>query len=221
MAVAACDRDAAGLETLAADLAAANVLHHVQQIDVTRIDDMRSFAKACCNLPPIALLFANAGILRGGAVLDMPIGDWRQLMDVNVTGTIITLQSFAPAMVAHGEAAQIVVTGSTGSMIGGPGLAGYCATKHALWPIVEALQDELDPTSVGASLLMPGAVSTPIFDAVDPQRSTPEDSLNPDSVAAMAFAGALAGHAKILTHPAYSPRIRARFEKALEELSAR
>ncbi len=220
MVVAACDRDAAGLETLSRDLDRQGTRHIVRQADVTDVRSLQGFAADCAALPPIALLFANAGILRGGSVLAMPLDRWRALTEVNIIGAVATLQAFVPAMIAQGEAAQVVVTGSTGSMTCGTGLSAYCATKHALWPVVEALQIELESTPVGASLLMPGAVSTPIFDAIDPDRPAPADSLSPDAVAEIAFAGAFAGQTKILTHPAYVERIGARFGAVLTELSA-
>jgi len=220
MAVAACDRDAAGLAGLADELTAADVAHVVRPVDITDVDALRGFAGACAALPPIALLFANAGILRGGSILEMPIDAWRSLTEVNVIGAVATLQAFVPAMIALGKPAHVVVTGSTGSMTCGPSLGAYCATKHALWPVVEALRAELEGTKVGVSLLMPGAVSTPMFDAIDPDRPTPADSLSPSAVAERAFAGAQAGHAKILTHPAYVERIGARFGAVLTELSA-
>jgi NAD(P)-dependent dehydrogenase (short-subunit alcohol dehydrogenase family) len=220
MAVAACDRDAAGLKALSGELERLGTQHIVRQVDVTDVASLQAFAADCAALPPIALLFANAGILRGGTVLDMPLDQWRALTEVNIIGAVATLQAFVPAMLAHGKAAQVVVTGSTGSMTCGTGLSAYCATKHALWPVVEALQVELEGTALGASLLMPGAVSTPIFDAIDADRPVPADSLSPDAVAEIAFAGALAGHAKILTHPAYIERISARFEQVLNEISA-
>lgn len=220
MAVAACDRDAAGLEALSRDLEARGARYIARQVNVADVASLQAFAADCAALPPIALLFANAGILRGGTVLDMPIDQWRALTEVNIIGAVATLQAFVPAMIARDEAAQVIVTGSTGSMTCGAGLGAYCATKHALWPVVEALQIELEGTAVGASLLMPGAVSTPMFNAIDPARPTPADSLSPGAVAECAFAGALAGHAKILTHPAYVERIGARFGAVLTELSA-
>lgn len=220
MAVAACDRDAAGLETLSRELHRQATRHIIRPVDVTDVASLQAFAADCAALPPIALLFVNAGILRGGTVLDMPIDQWRALTEVNIIGAVATLQAFVPAMIARDEAAQAVVTGSTGSMTCGAGLSAYCGTKHALWPMVEALRDELEGTLVGASLLMPGAVSTPIFDGIDPDRPIPSDSLSPDTVAEIAFAGALAGRAKILTHPVYVERIGARFDQVLTDLSA-
>ncbi|MBO9696909.1 MAG: SDR family NAD(P)-dependent oxidoreductase [Sphingopyxis sp.] len=219
MAVAACDRDAARLEALSRELEAQGARHIIRPVDVTDVVALQAFAAGCATLPPVALLFANAGILRGGTIIDMPIDQWRTLTEVNIIGAVATLQAFVPAMIAHGEPAHVIVTGSTGSMTCGAGLSAYCATKHALWPVVEALQGELQETSVGASLLMPGAVSTAMFDAIDPGRAVPADSLDPNIVAERAFAGALAGQAKILTHPAYVERIGARFGDVLSELS--
>jgi NAD(P)-dependent dehydrogenase (short-subunit alcohol dehydrogenase family) len=219
MTVAACDRDAAGLERLTASLDRAGVRHLIQCFDVTDTDAMAAFAADIADLPPIALLFANAGILRIGDLLAMPPAEWRLLFDVNVIGTVATLQAFVPRMIAQDEPAQVIVTGSTGSMIAAPGLAAYCATKHALWPMVEALQGELEGTSIGASLLMPGAVATRIFDSVDPDRAAPADSISPEDAAAIAFDGAVAGRAKILTHPRYVERAQQRFALVLGELA--
>lgn len=219
MTVAACDRDAAGLEQLTASLDQASVRHLIQCIDVTDAEAMAAFAADIADLPPIALLFVNAGILRTGDMLAMPPAEWRLLFDVNVIGAVVTLQAFVPRMIAQDEPAQVIVTGSTGSMIAAPGLAAYCATKHALWPMVEALQGELDGTSVGASLLMPGAVATRIFDSVDPDRAAPADSISPEEAAAIAFDGAVADRAKILTHPRYVERAQQRFAKVVSELA--
>lgn len=221
MTIAACDRDAAGLATLSAQLNAAEVPHIVCPLDVTDSHALDDFANACIALPPIALLFANAGILRGGNILDLPVATWRQLLDINVIGAVATLQAFVPAMIAHGQKAHVVVTGSIGSMTSSAALGAYCASKHALWSMVEALQMELDGTQIGVSLLMPGAVSTPIYDSIDPDRPLPADSLSPESVAERAFAGLLAGQAKILTHPAYIDSIGRRFQAVIAEISAR
>jgi len=219
MAVAGCDRDAAGLDALRAHLDSMGAAHELRIADVSNPDDMVDLAKAVGAMPPVALLFANAGLLRKGAVLDLPLQDWQALISVNLFGVVNTLQAFVPAMIAHGLPAQVIVTGSTGSMVTAPGLAAYCATKHALWPMVEALREELEQTQVGASLLMPGAVATAIFASTDPNRARPADSMDPEELADMAFAGALADTAKILTHPAYADRARARFDAVLDEIS--
>lgn len=221
MAVAACDCDAAGLERLRGELEAAGVPHELRTLDVTDPAAMAAFADATERLAPVTLLFANAGLLRMGTVLDTPLADWRTLFDVNIIGVIVALKAFVPAMVAHCEPARAVVTGSTVSMITAPDLAAYCATKHALWPVVEALDAELAGTQVGASLLLPGAVATRIFSEVDPDREIPANSITPERAAEIAFAGAASGLPKILTHPDFTQQARERFERVLEELAGK
>jgi len=221
MAVAGCDRDAAGLENLKAELSDRGSSAELHVADVSDPAAMAALAEAAGRLPPIALLFANAGLLRKAPLLETSFAEWRMLMEVNLLGVVATLQAFVPAMIAAGQPGQVVVTGSTGSMIAAPGLSAYCATKHALWPMTETLREELEGTGVGASLLMPGAVATHIFDAVDPDRAVPADSMSPDEVARIAFAGAVADLPKILTHPAYVTRAEERFGRVLGELAAR
>jgi NAD(P)-dependent dehydrogenase (short-subunit alcohol dehydrogenase family) len=216
MAVALCDVDAAGLRATGAALGAAP--HLARVVDVTDGDTLAAFAQEMAEaLPPPVLLFANAGILRQGPILSMPIADWERLFTINVLGTVRTLQAFVPTLDTPG---QIVVTGSTGTMANHPGLGAYCATKHALWPICEALRNDMAEAErpVGVSLLMPGAVATHIFDAANPDRETPADSISPDEAARIAFAGALVDKPLILTHPHFVERAQARFEGALAAL---
>jgi NAD(P)-dependent dehydrogenase (short-subunit alcohol dehydrogenase family) len=215
MAVAACDVDAAGLRETMVSLGDG---HFGETIDVTDGEMLHAFAQhISATLPPIALLFANAGILRQGKVVSMPIGDWKALFAVNVIGTVQLIQVFAPLL---RDTAQIVVTGSVGSMASISGLSAYCATKHALWPICDVLRAELAEAGrpIGVSLLMPGAVSTQIFTAAAPGRAEPEDSITPEEAARIAFDGALADRPLILTHPHFVARAEARFEQALSDL---
>lgn len=221
MTVVGCDRDLAGLDNLKAELTAQGASATLHVADVSDPAAMGALAEAARVLPPVALLFANAGLLRKGSVLETSFADWRTLVSVNQLGVVATLQAFVPAMIAARRPAQVVVTGSTGSMVTAPGLSAYCATKHALWPVVEALREELDGTGIGASLLMPGAVATHIFDTIDPNRPIPADSMTPDEVAKIAFAGAMTDLAKILTHPAYAARAEQRFGRVLGELAGR
>lgn len=215
LTVVACDLDRDGLERLSrtARVDGARLVTYV--VDVADADTLAGLSAVCADLPPVTYLFANAGVLRGGRVVDMPISQWRLLFAVNVLGAVATVQAIIPLMLAHGGSGHVVVTGSTGSMSRAPGLGAYCATKHALWPIVESLRDELAQTPLSVSLLMPGAVSTEMFASIDPDRVPPADSLPPETIARLAFAGAEAGDAKILTHPAYVARFRDRFDGVL------
>ncbi|MFC3712554.1 SDR family NAD(P)-dependent oxidoreductase [Sphingoaurantiacus capsulatus] len=221
MAVAICDVSGGPLEKTAALVREAGAAVLARQVDVTDAAAVDAFAdEVHAKLPPVALLFANAGILRQGRLIDMAPAEWRLLFEVNVIGVATLLRSFVPAMAGAGEASQVVITGSTGSMVAPPSLGVYCATKHAIWAVADALREELaaEGAPVGVSLLMPGAVATQIFATVDPDRETPADSITPDRVAEILF-GKLANNPPfILTHPDYIPRAEARFAATVEGL---
>ena len=216
MAVALCDVNADGLAETAR---LAGCESRVEVVDVSDEAAVRRFAALVQEqLPPVALLFANAGLLRSAPVLELSARDWRKLYEVNVLGVLYTLQAFVPAMLDAGEPAQAVVTASTGAMSRYPGLAAYCGTKHALWSMCEGLDEDLAETNVGVSMLMPGSVATGIFDAADPTRPAPPDSMTPERVAEIAFAGALEDRFMVLTHPAFADRAEARFVDAVAQL---
>ena len=219
MAIVGCDRDVVGVDRLKGELAARACTAELHITDISDPAALRALAQSALKLPPIALLFANAGLIRQSALLDTSFADWKALLNVNILGTVATLQAFLPTMLAAGQPAQVVITGSTGSMIASPGLSAYCATKHALWPVAEALREELTDSAIGVSLLMPGAVATRIFEEIDPNRPVPADAMSPEQVAEIAFVGAVANLPKILTHPAYIARAKERFGRVIAELA--
>ncbi|MBB3991516.1 SDR family NAD(P)-dependent oxidoreductase [Croceicoccus naphthovorans] len=204
MAVAICDVNEAQLAETAALVEQAGAVCLARPVDVTNPVANDAFAlRVSEQCPPIATLFANAGILRQGSIAELPPAQLRALFDVNVVGTVQTVQSFVPIMRAAMMPAQIVITASTGAMFSYPHLTAYCATKHALWPIADGLRADMEagPAPIGVSMLMPGPVSTAIFDHSDPGHQASPGSITTDEAAEIAFSGALMNRPYILTHP--------------------
>lgn len=204
MALAICDVDADGLAETAARAQGAAVTSAV--LDVRDAAALKRFAGEVQG--SVALLFANAGLLRSGSVLSQPIADLQLMLDVNVMGAVNTLQAFAPAMATQTEPSRVVITGSQASFAVFADLGGYSATKHALLALAESLAQELAGSAVGVSLLAPGAVSTAIYG----ERSSPNaaSSMSAEEAAEIAFAGARRGDFLISTHADLGPRIEAR-----------
>jgi NAD(P)-dependent dehydrogenase (short-subunit alcohol dehydrogenase family) len=115
---------------------------------------------------PVALLCNNAGVAGGGLVWDTPLSEWEWVLGVNLWGVVHGLHTFLPAMVAQGEG-HIVNTASMAGLLASPGMAPYCASKHAVVAISEALYRELElaGSPLGVSVLCPGFVNTRIVDA--------------------------------------------------------
>jgi NAD(P)-dependent dehydrogenase (short-subunit alcohol dehydrogenase family) len=215
MAIAICDVNAGGLGETETLLREAGAAVTARAFDVTDRAALDAFAETVRRtLPSPALLFANAGILRQGSILGMAPETWDLTVGINLLGAVSSLQALVPLLTGP---AQVVITGSIGSMATVPGLGAYCATKHALWPVAETLRLELEAEGrpVGVSLLMPGAVKTAIFHEAAAGREEPQDSIAPEEAARIAMAGAVVDLPFILTHPRFIDRARARFEAVI------
>jgi NADP-dependent 3-hydroxy acid dehydrogenase YdfG len=144
--------------------------------DVTDYEDQRRMAKAALErFGRIDAVFANAGTGgQPGGFSAAPPESWRKMGDVNILGVAYTLQvTLEHLKTARGH---VVITGS---VAGRRVLAGsmYAATKWAVSAIGYGLREELRGTGVRVTLIEPGMVDTPFFDA------PPSDALRPEDVA--------------------------------------
>jgi NADP-dependent 3-hydroxy acid dehydrogenase YdfG len=130
-----------------------------QALDVT---DPRSVEALVEALPSCDLLVANAG----GAYDLAPIADgdaevWARTYDVNVLGTLRTVQALLPALEA--SRGHVVITGSTARRWVYEGGASYVGAKHALSALRETLRLEVVERGVRVSEVAPGMVQTEEF----------------------------------------------------------
>ena len=112
----------------------------------------------------VHLLMNNAGIQPGSSVFG-PQADWDRVLNVNLMGVIHGSRMFGPKMIAHGEPAMIINTGSKQGITTPPGNPAYNVAKAGVKAFTEALQYELRNTAdcrVSAHLLIPGFVYTPL-----------------------------------------------------------
>lgn len=120
---------------------------------------------------PLAGLVNNAGIAVAGPVLYLPIDEWRQQLEVNLTGVVIATQAFAPLLGAGGarvaNPGRIVNISSVGGRNANPFMAPYCTSKFGLEGLSESLRREMLPFGVDVIVVAPGAVATPIWDKAD------------------------------------------------------
>jgi NAD(P)-dependent dehydrogenase (short-subunit alcohol dehydrogenase family) len=118
----------------------------------------------------VDLLFANAGVVIGGTLVETDPREVEWLYDVNVRGVIGTIQAFYPAIRARAAergAARIVLTGSENSL-GLPSLAPstvYTSTKHAVMALADALRRDTKDSGIGVSIFCPGLTATKMWDA--------------------------------------------------------
>lgn len=114
----------------------------------------------------VHVLCNNAGVSMHGVPIEkLPLKDWDWVLGVNLYGVIHGVQAFLPHMRAHGEEAHIVNTASIGGFRIQPGwdTGPYSMTKYAVVAISEALEQDLEGSNIGISVLAPAAVNTGIF----------------------------------------------------------
>lgn len=112
----------------------------------------------------VHLLFNNAGVSITGPTWEMSQDDWRWVWDVNVWGVVNGIKAFLPGMMAHGEEAHVINTGSLASFFGNGDHAPYSSSKAAVLGISQSLYSEMKAmkTNVGVTIVCPGMVATRI-----------------------------------------------------------
>jgi hypothetical protein len=102
-------------------------------------------------------LFANAGRSGTGTpFLDLPLEEWRAVMEVNLDGVFLTLQAAARRLVEQGEGGSLVAVSSTSAIHGAAGNEAYGSAKTALNGLVRALAVGLARHRIRVNSLLPG-----------------------------------------------------------------
>jgi NAD(P)-dependent dehydrogenase (short-subunit alcohol dehydrogenase family) len=132
-------------------------------------------------LGPLDVLVNNAGIMPIGPFVEETDAAAQRMIDVNVHGVILgsklAIQRFVPRGRGH-----IVQLASIAGKGGFPGVATYCASKHAVVGLTETLRSELRGTGIEMHQVLPIGVNTELYSGVSAARGfkmpEPEDVAN-------------------------------------------
>ena len=132
------------------------------------------------------ILVLNAGVFSLGKVGEMPPVEFGTTLALNLVAPYTLLHAFIPRMQARGRG-HVVTIGSIADRVAYPENGAYAASKFGARALHQVVRTELGGSGVRASLVSPGPVNTPLWDAIDPERRrghTPrERMLRPDAVA--------------------------------------
>ena len=102
--------------------------------DVSDPESVRAlFERTTATFGRIDFLFNNAGVSVGGPIEDLTYAQWKQAVDINLTGAFLCAQAAFRAMKAQSpRGGRIVNNGSISAHAPRPNSAPYTSTKHAI-----------------------------------------------------------------------------------------
>ena len=151
------------------------------ELDVTDRESFSRFLdRAEKELGPIDVLINNAGIMPIGPLVEETDETAKTLVDINIHGVIfgtkLALERMLPRRSGH-----IVNIASQAGKAGLPGGATYCATKHAVVGLSEAVRLENIDKGIEVSCVMPAVVNTELGGGLTDTRGVKK--LEPEEVA--------------------------------------
>ncbi|MDJ0860387.1 MAG: L-iditol 2-dehydrogenase [Dinoroseobacter sp.] len=163
--VALCDVDSAQAEASAAEIGPAAL---AVRMDVTDQDSIeRAIADTSQAFGPIDILINNAAIFSAAPIVEIDRSDYQRVFDINVAGTLFTLQAVARHMIAHGVKGKIINMASQAGRRGEPLVAVYCASKAAVISLTQSAGLNLIAHGINVNAIAPGVVDGAHWDGVD------------------------------------------------------
>jgi NAD(P)-dependent dehydrogenase (short-subunit alcohol dehydrogenase family) len=154
------DRDAKALATAAACLAGA----HTVSLDVSDEPQVQAALAATIKaLGKVDALVCSAGITGPNMpTWDYPLADWKQVLDINLTGVFLCNKTLVAHMKAN-DYGRIVNIASIAGKEGNPNASAYSASKAGVIALTKSLGKELAKTGIRVNCVTPAAVKTGMF----------------------------------------------------------
>lgn len=168
------------------------------QADVRDFEAVRDALTAGVEeLGRLDVVVANAGLTTAALSWEITAEQWRETIDVNLTGVFHTAKAAIPILLEQGTGGSIVLTSSVAGLTGLPFLGHYVAAKHGVVGLCKTLANELGQFDIRVNTVHPYAVATelnvtelaPLFeqfpDTLKPmyQASLPYQASEPEDIA--------------------------------------
>jgi NAD(P)-dependent dehydrogenase (short-subunit alcohol dehydrogenase family) len=163
------DRDGEGLAQTVSDARALGAeVPEYRALDISDYDEVAAFAADIHAAHPSMDVVMNiAGVSAWGTVDRLTHEQWNRMISINLMGPIHVIEAFLPPMVAAGRGGHLVNVSSAAGLVALPWHAAYSASKYGLRGLSEVLRFDLARHRIGVSVVVPGAVKTPLVNTVE------------------------------------------------------
>lgn len=132
--------------------------------DVTKRADAEPLVEKAANtFGQLDVVHANAGISQAERrAADIDEGEWKRVLDVNVTGVFMTFSAAVPELLKTGGG-SFIATASGAGLVGVPRYAAYVASKHAVVGFIKAAALDYADQGLRVNAIAPGTTDTSMF----------------------------------------------------------
>lgn len=116
----------------------------------------RTISEVVTRFGRLDIMVNNAGIYRGGSILELTREDWDAVIGTNLTGSFLCARHAAKAMIAKNSGGKIINIGSMFSIFGGYGGVNYVAAKTGILGLTRTLAIELADYNIQVNAILPG-----------------------------------------------------------------
>lgn len=163
MSVVMTDVDEARLAGAADEVRARGADVETVVVDVRDADAVERAARvAVGRFGALHVAVNNAGIVNRGNSWELPLDEWRRVLDVNLWGVIHGVHAFVPAILASHDEGHVVNVASMAAVHPQAALGPYTVAKHGVLGLSDVLRAEMRAIGapVGVSVVMPGRIRT-------------------------------------------------------------
>lgn len=138
-----------------------------------RADVERMVEEIVAKFGRLDIVINNAGMEIKRPFLEVTDEEWNKVLSVNLYGSFVVAQAGARQMVKQGQGGKLIFISSVHEDIPFPQFTAYCAAKGGMRMMMRNLAVELAPYKINCNNIAPGAIATPINQAVldDPEES--------------------------------------------------